>query len=163
MNKHYIFVLGKDIELSRAELQGRCDEVFIDKQKSLLLATNLLFENPRDIPRKPEQLFLDQLGGTIRFAEVLDEYRSKSALLKAMKDHIQEEKPEGKVQLGVSGFGVHKKTVQEWIASVKGSLKRDHGRNVRVVNPFGEALSSGKLFGEKLLQKGFEFISIERI
>lgn len=158
MKNHYIFVLGKDIELSRAELQGRCEEVFLDKKRSLLLAKDLLFENPREIPRQPEQLFLDQLGGTIRFAQVLDEYKNKSSLLSAIRDYIQEQKPEGKIHLGVSAFGVHKKMVQEWLASIKGGLKRDNGRNVRLINPFGEAMSSGKVFGEKLLKKGFEFL-----
>lgn len=156
--KQYLLVLGKDPILSRRELAGRCDELLFDTDENLLVVENLLMENPREIPREPEQLFLDQLGGVIRMAKIMGEYASLNEVNRAMQDEIQSVKPEGKVQLGVSGYGMHKKKNQEIMAALKGDLKRNHDRNVRLINPFGEVLTSGKIFGEKLLNKGFEFI-----
>ena len=72
--KTYLLILGRHPELSRAELRGKLDEVFYDEEKNLLIAENLKFINPRELPRGEEQLFIDQLGGTIRMAEVVEEF-----------------------------------------------------------------------------------------
>ncbi|NJP04093.1 hypothetical protein HC823_02470 [Candidatus Gracilibacteria bacterium] len=50
MNDQYLLVLGRNFELSRAEAKLFCDEIFANEKENLLLAQNLRFENPREIP-----------------------------------------------------------------------------------------------------------------
>ncbi len=51
----YLFVLGKNTPLSRAELSHFCDEILFEQDGNLLLAENLRFENPRNLPKTKEQ------------------------------------------------------------------------------------------------------------
>ena len=87
--KTYLFVLGRNFVLSRAEILNFCDEVFSSEEKSLLLAENLKFENPRGLPKSPEQIFLDRLGGTVRMAEVVGEFTSKTEMRKVVEDVLK--------------------------------------------------------------------------
>ncbi len=156
--KNYLFILGRNTELSRAELTQFCKEVVFDKEKSLLIGTNLHFTNPRNIPRTPEQLFLDRLGGTIRFAEITGEFFSETELKNQIIKQIQKDKKEGKIHLGISGWGVKSSFTKSMLSQLKNEFKEQHSRNCRIININGKALDSGTIFGEKLLRKGFEFI-----
>jgi len=148
--KTYLLVLGRHPELSRAELRTRADEVFYDKEKNLLLAENLQFNNPRELPRGEEQLFIDQLGGTIRMAEVVGEFFDKTKLQQAIWERI--EKAE-KFKCGFTVFGGGKKLLGDLIFSTK-----DHFKKIRVENYKQENLTSGQIFQRRILQKGHEFI-----
>lgn len=156
--KSYLFVLGRNPILSRTELKNFCDEILYDENKSLLLAENLKFENPRNLPKTPEQLFLDRLGGTIRFGEVIGEYRSENELIASMLQKVQEDKPEGKVNLGISAWGCGRDFLKHFLPETKNAFRDQLNRNCRIVNAPGENLDSGKIFGEKLLRNGFEFL-----
>ncbi len=147
---HFLFLLGRNAVLSRAELQGLCDEILYDANTSLLLAEN--------IPEGDPQSFLDRLGGTVRMARVIDEYESESAVLEALASQANEQKPEGKIHLGISIFGMGEKRLRYFCPTVKTLLKEKFGRSTRTVNRPGLNLESGQMFGSKLLSKGFEFI-----
>lgn len=153
----YLFVLGRNPEISRSELRFFGKEILYDEEKSLLLATDLQMENPREIPRDPHQLFLDRLGGTIRIAQVLGEYRDLSPLKEKIIENTQAQKPEGKIHLGISVFGGGRDFLKPFLPEIK-NLFRDQNRNCRIINLPGKNLDSGKIFGEKLLKKGFEYI-----
>lgn len=157
MTNHFLFVLGRNHALSRAELQPFCHEVLYDPEKSLLIAENLRFENPRNIPREPEQLFLDRLGGTIRMGEILGEFRTPEKLKERIFQTAQNVKPEGKLHLGVSAWGTGRNFLKSFLPELKNHC-RNRDRNARIVNAPGKNLDSGKIFGEKLLRKGFEFL-----
>ncbi len=146
----YLFVLGRNFELSRAELRNFCEEVFVDPRKSLFIGENLRFENPRNIPREEHQLFLDRLGGTIRFGKILGEFASKSQLMNMVWDRIEEEQ---KFKVGFSSFGAGKDFQSELIGKTK-----DHFEKIRIENYQGKNLNSGQIFDRRILQKGHEFL-----
>lgn len=152
--KTYLLILGRHPELSRAELRGKCEEVFYDAEKNLLLAGNLQFTNPRDLPRAEEQLFLDQLGGTIRMAEVVGEFFDKTKLQKAIWDRITKAE---KFKCGFTVFGGGKTLLSDLIFSTK-----DHFDKIRVENYQQQNLSSGQIFQRRILQKGHEFVVWKR-
>ncbi len=121
------------------------------------MAENLKFENPRNLPKSPEQIFLDRLGGTIRMAEVVGEFFSSAELLSAMKQVIDKTETRGAMNLGISGFGVKKDMVNQWLYDLKAKAGTAE-RKVRIANQKGELLTSGKIFHDKLLKKGTELI-----
>lgn len=150
----YLLVLGTHPELSRAELRTRADEVFYDAEKNLLLAENLQFKNPRNLPRGEEQLFLDQLGGVVRMARVIGEYFDRSKLEQAIWSEIESAE---KFKCGFSVFGGGKRLLGDLIYRTK-----DHFEKIRIENYKGENLSSGQIFQRRILQKGHEFIVWQR-
>jgi len=156
--KQYLFVLGRNPVLSRAELLNFCDEILYEPEKALFIGENLKFENPRNIPREPEQLFLDRLGGVIRFGEVLGEFKNEKELYEEILKKVQEKKPEGKVNLGISAWGCGPNFLRHFLPEIKNLFRETHDRNCRIVNSPGQNLDSGKIFGEKLLRNGFEFL-----
>jgi len=160
--KSYLFVLGRNPILSRSELVPFCDELLYAEDKSLMLVENIKFENPRDLPKSPEQIFLDRLGGTIRMGEVLGECKSEKEVQDKIIEQIQTDKPEGKVQLGISAWGCGNTFLRHFLPEMKNALRDQHDRNCRIVNAPGKNLDSGKIFGEKLLKKGFEFLVWKR-
>lgn len=156
IENHYLFVLGSRPILSRCELYGRVTEVLYDPMAGLLLGKDPQFKNPRNLPRDPEQLFLDQLGGTIRMAKVLGEFTLAEAE-DQMAKRAKEINPEYTLKLGISGFGMAPNQVFALRDRVKGALK-EQGREVRSVRGKESILSSADLFQERIPRRGVEFI-----
>ncbi|MCK5460622.1 DNA adenine methylase [Candidatus Gracilibacteria bacterium] len=156
--KNYLFVLGRNFELSRAELVPFCEEVFSDREKGLFIAKNLRFENPRELPKTPEQIFLDRMGGVIRFGEVLGEFFSKKELLDTMLNLLKKEE---KNKIGFSVIGAGKKLFPEIFQGIR-DYAREKDTKIRIENSKGENMTSGQIFDRKLLQKGMEFIIWKR-
>lgn len=152
--KNYLFVLGRNFELSRAELLNFCDEVFSCEEKSLFIGENLDFSNPRELPKAPEQLFLDRLGGTIRFGEVLGEFSSKTAVLKEMDAQLRKQE---KHKVGMSVFGGGKELLGDLAYGLRDKWKAQ-GEKLRVENFQGKNMTSGQIFDRRILQKGIEFL-----
>ncbi len=166
MTNQYLFLLGRNPTLSRTELLNFCDEVWCDEKSQLMIGENLRFENPRDLPKTLDQLFLDRLGGCIRMGKIIQEVKSAKELIALITQKILEQKPEGKVHLGISYFRTHTSTgksvgTKELLSQIKSELRNKHDRNCRIVNASGAPMDSGKIFGEKLLKKGFEFIIVQ--
>lgn len=151
--KNYILELGRNWELCHAEAVAHCDEVFADPAQHMMLATNLKFSNPRDLPKAEEQIFLDRLGGCIRVAEVIGEFREKAKMVEVIYDLVKADQPEGKPKLGVSGYGTGKAFLPSFLSALKKRFEE-----VRIENAHGENMSSGQAFERKLLRKGFEFL-----
>lgn len=149
----YILELGRNWTLCHTEALTRCKEIFASPEQHLLLAQNLTFENPRDLPRKEEQLFLDQLGGCIRVAEVIGEFQEKAQIVEEIYARIKAIQPDGKPKLGISSHG----TGKGFLPNILSVLKQKFGE-LRVENVQGENMTSGQAFDRKLLKKGFEFI-----
>lgn len=156
--KKYLFVLGRNFALSKAELINFCDEVFSDPEKSLFIGEKLRFENPRNIPRSPEQLFLDRLGGTIRFGEILGEFASKKELINTMVKTLEIEE---KNKVAFSIFGAGKSLFPEIFGNIKEAFKAKR-KKIRIENSGGKNMTSGQIFDRKLLKKGIEFIIWKR-
>jgi tRNA G10 N-methylase Trm11 len=153
----YLFVLGRHPELSVAELRNFCDEVLFQKDQNLFLGENLKFENPRDLPKSPEQIFLDRLGGTIRMAKVIGEFHSKSELWEAITQEIATIPNDKHLpKIGFSVFGNEK-----LLGALIGQAK-DYKTKLRLENFNGQNLNSGQIFERRILQKGAEFIIWQR-
>lgn len=159
----YLFLLGRNSKLSRAELLNFCDEVWYDEAQSLFIADHLQFENPRGLPKTADQLFLDRLGGTIRMGKILGEFFSIQALHNSILQHIKDENLfTEKIKMGASAFGCGKHFLKEFMPKIKNSLEQELGLKVRLCNTPGQNLSSGRIFDERLLQKGYEFIIVQQ-
>lgn len=149
----YILELGRNWELCHTEALSKCEEIFSSKPLRMLLAQNLKFKNPRDLPKSEEQIFLDQLGGCIRIAEVIGEFREKSKIVDEIHTRVKAAQPEGKPKLGISSYG----TGKGFLPNILSTLKQKFGE-LRIENAHGENMTSGQAFDRKLLKKGFEFI-----
>lgn len=154
----YVFVLGRNPALSRAELAHFCEEVFYDPKQNLLIGQELKFENPRNLPKTKEQIFLDRLGGTIRMAEVIDEYFDETQLMRAMITRLKEHANGKTLLLGISGFGIKAKQVNHWLFGIEDYFRTQEDQKIRLANPRGQILTSGKIFHDKLIKKGVELI-----
>ena len=157
----YLFVLGKHTELSRAELQPFGDEILFEPEVNLLLADNLRFENPRNLPKTKEQIFLDRLGGTIRMAKVIGEFKSKKQLVEEIFKNSEPSENSTNVKIGVSAFQTGNGFLPEFLKLVKNYFA---GKKVpvRLENSGGKNMTSGQIFDRKLLKKGAEFIIWQR-
>ncbi|MBR2766935.1 hypothetical protein IKD67_02540 [Candidatus Saccharibacteria bacterium] len=116
----YLAVLGRQSEISIAELEALFDDV---KKKNDYLAS---FES-KDVPN------IDRLGGSLKLAEKLD--------MKPL-DYLAK-LPEGKITIGVSDYSkkASRKTASMEALKLKKILVR-HGRSVRVVENKDAVLST---------------------
>lgn len=165
----YFFCLGRNTDLSRAELLNFCEEVYFDREKSLLLAENLRWENLRNLPKAREQIFLDRLGGTIRMGKILGEFFSRKDLVERIGAEMEmshkKAKDMGKksdvFKLALMVMGGGKKLMGEILDGVRGSVKEEDF-SLRVENFSGKNLSSGELFDRKVLRGGGEFLVVQK-
>lgn len=159
--KTYLFVLGRNFELSRTELKPFCEEILADPVHHLLLAENLKFENPRELPKTPEQIFLDRLGGTIRMAEVIGEFSSRKELLEKIFELSTIDPEREKPKIGISSFGTKNEFLPEFLKKTK-SFFAEKEVPLRIENAGGKNLTSGQIFDRKLLKRGHEFLIWKR-
>jgi len=132
--------------------------VFFDEKEHLFIGENLRFENPREIPRAPEQLFLDRLGGVIRYGEILAEIKTKDLLPFLLKEIEKDSPAEQRILVGISGFGgLEGKFLKQLLADIKAHFTAQK-RAIRIENQDGANLTSGRIFSQKLLQKGCEYL-----
>lgn len=157
-NKSYIFLAGNHSALSRAELAPLCDEILYDVPHRLILADRIKFTNPRDLPKAPEQIFLDRLGGSIWMAEVLGEFRSREDMLDRIVDIYGENDKPGVQYLGMNYYGRSKQFWPDFLYQVRRTLEQKFDKKVRLENPTGDNLDSGRIFSSKLLKKGHCFV-----
>ncbi len=164
MSTQYLFLLGRNPTLSRAELLNFCEEVWYDENKSLFIGEKLRFENPRDLPKKHEQLFLDRVGGTIRMGAIVGEYRSvkevQGSILKEIENE-EKEKKESRIILGFSAFGCGREFLKSFVPETRRLVEKKIEVKVRIENSPGQNLTSGRIFEAKLLRKGNEFIIVK--
>lgn len=154
----YLFILGRNFELSRAELLNFCDEVFSSPEKSIFIGENLRFENPRNLPKSDEQLFLDRLGGTIRFGEVIGEFFSRKDCFDKMTEIIDSSATEGIVpKVGYTVFGGGKTLLGDFMGDTKKHYQKKD-QKVRIENFAGTNMNSGQIFDRRLIKKGNEFV-----
>ncbi len=160
--KEYLFLLGRNPILSRAELKNFCREIWYNEEKSLFIGKNLRFENPRDLPKTHEQLFLDRLGGVIRFGEIMGEFESlKDIQQKIIEEINNDNKIEERILLGFSAFGCGRNFLKSFSSKIKDLLQIKSSCKVRIENSPSENLTSGRIFNAKLLKKGNEFIIVK--
>ena len=156
----YLFLLGRNFLLSRAELLKFSTEVFCEEQEKLILVKNLQGRNPRNLPKSKEQIFLDRLGGSIRMAEKIGKHGTREKIIREIFEQVYA-KREAKIKIGISAFGTSKNFLAEFIKKTR-EFFSDKKVPLRIENTGQRNLSSGEIFQRKLLKKGAEFIILSK-
>lgn len=155
----YLFVLGHHYALSRAELSSQCVILEENPEQELVIADSLEYQNPRELPKDPNQLFLDRLGGTIRFAEILAEDLDLPTALSLCWKVMENDR---RRKVGFTVFCEHSKGVLSQLVRQTQAYSLANEHNWRIENHHGKNLNSGQIFERRLLQKGVEFILYQR-
>jgi tRNA G10 N-methylase Trm11 len=160
-SKKYLFVLGRNPILSRRELLNFCDEVRYSRTQKLFIGENLKFENPRDLPKSPEQIFLDRCGGVLRFGEIVEKNcKIQEDIYSTIFEHLPNTKFDQKEKIAVSFFGRNKKFLSDFLPKLKEFLEQKKC-STRIENMNFQNMTSGQIFDRKLLKKGNEFLIYE--
>ncbi|MBU0667506.1 hypothetical protein KJ835_00130 [Patescibacteria group bacterium] len=133
----YIFVLGKDPELSVAELLARYPEI---KQQMKCADFVLL-----DLKKPLSQNEFDQLGGQIKAGEVFDK-ADKKYLVSKIADHLSADHYAGKLNYGVSVYGWPENNLRLLLLDLKKEFKR-RGLSSRFANQHFLNISSAQYKG----------------
>lgn len=136
MLTHYCFHLGREMELSLAELKAffgqglerHGDVGVMDKKEK---EWKILDHNPQEV--------LDQLGGCLKISraqktlaiDILPEQ-----LAEQITQFLEEQKPEGKLSFGLNLAPQHDQFLNNLLKKIKEKLKTS-GRNARFVNKLG--------------------------
>jgi len=155
----YLFLLGRNFDLSRAELSQHAIILEEDRDQGLVFAESLNYQNPRDLPKEPNQLFLDRLGGTIRFAEVLAEDLDLPSLAQKCWSIMEGSR---KRKVGFTVFSEKPKPILAQLIKETKAYGMSMDFNWRVENHQGKNLNSGQIFERRFLQKGIEFVCYQR-
>jgi len=160
-SKKYLFILGRNPVLSRTELLNFCDEVQYDRTQKLFIGENLKFENPRDLPKSPEQIFLDRCGGVLRFGEIVQkDCKTEDEVCSTIFEQMPNTKFDQKEKIAVSYFGSNKKFLPSFLPKLKAFLAQKKC-SIRIENMNSQNMTSGQIFDRKLLKKGNEFLIYE--
>ncbi len=161
MSKQYLFVLGRNPILSRAELLNFCDEVQYSRTQNLFIGENLKFENPRDLPKSPEQIFLDRCGGVQRFGEIVDKTcKDEAEVCSTIFEQMPNTKFDQKEKIAISFFGRNKRFLPGFLPKIKAFLVQQKC-SIRIENMNCQNMTSGQIFDRKLMKKGNEFLIYE--
>jgi len=162
----YIFILGRQPELSIAELAS----IGSTDTKSCISSLTPLIINPEFTIAKgtiaEPQDFLNNLGGTIKIAEIFAETEKyQNEIVINFLSEIFKEKT-GKQTFGVSAHGLEKKFLRQALLDIKKGLKKNNF-SVRFANKDFENLSSPTVIKEGLIDfknrtnlKGAEIIIV---
>lgn len=141
----YIFVLGKDPELSRAELEsrfiieGRCEH------SAHLMGVSL----ERDLTQKE----FDTLGGQVKAAKVFGEC-DREGLVATLADYLAEGHESGKLNYGISLYGMPERSLRPLLLELKKEFKKN-GINSRFANQGFKNISVAQ---HKGLKEGMELL-----
>jgi len=138
MQKDYLFVHGKNTDLSQHELKS-----FFSKE---LIGGNIKISLIRT-ERKIDQSVMDRLGGTVKICEVFDE--DPVGL-------IEKNSKTEKILFGISQYGGHEK-LSGVLLGIKKKLK-ERGHNARFLNKDYKEISSGQLNKSGIMKKGVDLV-----
>ncbi len=143
----YLFVLGKDQELSLAELHAAYPEaVFLESPEGFALL---------ELDRELNRTDLDRLGGIVKMAQVLGECERED-LERVLFGHIFSSKEEGKIEYGLSLYGWSEKNLRPLLLDLKQRFKNE-GVNSRFANQDFLNLSAAQYKG--LRSRGEEWLA----
>ncbi len=162
ISKQYLFILGRNPILSRIELLNFCDEVRYSRTQNLFIGENLKFENPRDLPKSKEQIFLDRCGGVQRLGEIVEKNcKNEEEICSTIFEQMPNTKFDHKEKIAVSFFGRNKKFLPNFLPKLKAFLVQKKC-SIRIENMNSKNMTSGQIFDRKLLKKGNEFLIYEQ-
>ncbi|MDP3975564.1 MAG: hypothetical protein Q8P95_01485 [bacterium] len=137
----YLFIHGKNPELSKAELRAMFPTAALEQREQFSLMKS---EQPigQDTQNK--------LGGTVKICEITDQNPV---------DLIEQSAQTDKIIFGVSQYGGHER-LPEILVAIKKGLKQEYGRNARFINKDFKNISSGQLNQTGLLEKGVDLVRV---
>lgn len=147
----YVFILGREPELSVAEIQA------VAARKGIRLKWNSITASVAILEKERTEGFFDDLAGTVKVAEVVGEVQtSKSALV----DFLVRQLPAGeRCEFGLSWYG---ERPLRWLMTAGLEVKkmlRQEDSHVRYVVSRESSLSSVVVQKNKLLPpQGFDFV-----
>lgn len=141
----YLALVGRNVLLSLAELRTCTREVNYDRHSGLVMLEGLSVMNPRNLPKRNEQLFLDRLGGVSQLAEIVHEAPSLPAAKAYLKEHST---LEGRAPLALSGFGMPHRL---WADAQRDIVQALNGK---WAHPKEAVCASGRAFRENVIRKG---------
>jgi len=142
----YLFILGKDRELSLAELEARYSDsrfIFAGSDFAVL-----------DVKQKIDQSEFDKLGGVIKMGQVIETAERKKLSDELIKQLIKHH-TSGKLNYGISIYGWSEKNLRPLLLDLKKKLKKE-GVSSRFANQRFLNLSVAQYKGIK--DKGVEFL-----
>jgi tRNA G10 N-methylase Trm11 len=144
----YIFITGKDRDLSLAELSARFSEAkFIRADQDYVILS---------IETGVGQAVFNQLGGVIKVGEVLRGV-DRGELTEVVVEHLSSTHQNGKLNYGISLYGQSEKNLRGILLSVKKSLRK-RGVSSRFANQDFKNLSTAQHKG--LGKKGIELLVV---
>jgi len=152
-----LLVLGRQPAIGRAELESLFGAAHLEPVGESAMASDLL----------PEAIAFSRLGSCVRVARTVqaiasDDWRSVQTALAAAATSLAEDVSEGKIQLGISCFGLKVEPRQLLGAglTIKKSL-RSRGYSVRLVPNQEAALSSAQVLHNHLTgERGIELLAV---
>src|SRR3989338_9395688 len=158
----YFFILGRNPELSLAELQT----VLPSGWKSLAASRTVVIAECAEFD---VSALIKRLGGTVKIGKILDHSAGKSLALSVKKLSFEESRnADKKIFLGLSAYALDEKTrlpsvreLRELGIKVKRELQAQD-KKVRLVTSKEIALSSVIVEKEKLLRQGAEIVLLYR-
>ncbi|MCT4592395.1 MAG: hypothetical protein N4A36_03390 [Candidatus Gracilibacteria bacterium] len=147
----YIFQFGINPHLSKTEISYVLPHF---QEISSFSQSFFLYEGEISNAQK----LIEQLGGTIRIAEMIEEISIKE-LSQAIAEFLIKNHKEGKLNFGITsfcGFRDNRKVLNEVKKLLKGSI------SIRFANRNFQNLDAGTLHKEKLLSKGFEIMILKK-
>ena len=152
----YLAILGRQADLSLAELEAVCGAENIKKLNNQIAS----LKNLPDI---------DRLGGTMRLAEVLTtldttDPRDIFDYLKDVCPEYASRLPDGKLKVGIGWYGFEKisqKKIKYDLLDLKKVIKNS-GRSIRIIESRSPALETAQVLYNKLTSEmGWEFLMIK--
>jgi tRNA G10 N-methylase Trm11 len=95
-------------------------------------------------------------------AEVLGEFQSRDDMLDVITKQYEENNRDGVQYLGMNYYGASKQFWPDFLYKTRKTLEEKFGKKVRLENPNGDNLDSGRIFSSKLLRKGACFVVWQR-
>lgn len=149
MNAKYLFLLGRNETLSRAELLAVFSDVRFKKRFDGFFEGNVTLDNP--------QKFLDKIGGALQILEVIKEgipvVDIENILFEILKKNFEGQT--SKVTFGLNAYGNLKNSLRQYLLITKKNLKAE-GLKVRFVNKNFQNVARGVIFEEKLVSQGMD-------
>ena len=111
----YIFILGKDSDLSLAELEAQ-----FPQSENVFIGEGFAVIEPAVLLGRKE---FDRLGGQIKMGEVFAKVK-KSLLISGLADHLANRHDSGKLNYGISIYGSSERNLRPLLSDLKKEFRR---------------------------------------
>ncbi len=149
----YLGWIGTHTALCRAEVARYAHTHWYDQGTGVVGLSDLVRRDYRGLPKDPDRLWLDQMGGVMKLARVVKVVSEPPAVLEVLWRMIEPNlRAPHRYKLVLSGLGVPR----EFLKELHGALQEKSGL-IRAENAHGQPMNTGRLFRENILRRGGEY------